>query len=92
MADRNKKTDPFYPPIYQGDEDVERLPYDGPPIRTEPAPANRGRRPPAEGSGVVTGAGAAAGGTGGIEEDYDDDPVSGGGPNIMPAEHGKERP
>lgn len=80
----NTKTDPLTPPIYHGDQDADRLPYDGPAIRTEPQQDNRGRRAAREGSGVVSGSGAAAGGTGGIEEDFGDDPIGGGGPNMMP--------
>ncbi|MBO9671507.1 MAG: hypothetical protein J7485_13430 [Sphingobium sp.] len=74
----NKESNAFAPPIYHGDQDEDRLPYEGPAIRTRPAKNNRGRRAPSEGSGVVIGSGAAAGGTGGIEEDFDDDPVGGG--------------
>lgn len=82
MADRKTSTD--HPPIYRGDEDADRLPYEGPEIRTEPAQQNAGRRAPREGSGVVIGSGAGAGGTGGIVEDYDSDPIGGGGQNVMP--------
>lgn len=84
---RDKEKNAFSPPIYHGDEDKDRLPYDGPPIRETPAEHNRGRRAPREGSGVVQGSGAAAGGTGGIDEDYDGDPISGGGPTVMPTPH-----
>jgi len=87
-----KKPNSYHPPIYYGDQDPDRLPYEGPPIRAEPARTNRGRRTPQEGSGVVSGAGAAAGGTSGIEEDYDDDSVSGGGPNLMPTRRKKDKP
>lgn len=41
------------------------------------AQENRGRKP-SEGSGEVSGSGAGAGGSGGAE-DYDSDPVGGGG-------------
>ncbi len=52
------------------------------PVRTDGRADNRGRRP-SEGSGVVEGSGAGAGG-GGAEEDYDSDPVAGGGPDQTP--------
>lgn len=81
----NNDSGAFAPPIYHGDQDEDRLPYEGPTIRTRPANNNRGRRAPSEGSGVVIGSGASAGGTGGIEEDFDDDPVGGGGAGPIPA-------
>jgi hypothetical protein len=76
---KDKPLNDFHPPIYHGDQDADRLPYEGPPIRTVPAKVNRGRRAPSEGSGVVVGSGAAAGGSEGIEEDFDTDPMGGGG-------------
>ncbi|MBO9582365.1 MAG: hypothetical protein J7498_15870 [Sphingobium sp.] len=82
----SKDAGAFAPPIYHGDQDEDRLPYEGPAIRTHPAKNNRGRRAPSEGSGVVIGSGASAGGTSGIEEDFDDDPVGGGGVIPTPAE------
>lgn len=54
------------------------------PVRTSNSDQNRGRRA-REGSGVVAGSGAAAGGSD-IEEDYDGDPIGGGGRNQMPVE------
>lgn len=75
----DEKPSPFKPPIYQGDQDKDRIPYEGSPIRTRPAGQNAGRRAVREGSGVVVGSGAAAGGTVGIEEDYDNDPIGGSG-------------
>lgn len=42
------------------------------------APENRGMRAPDSGSGDVVGSGAGAGGGGGAE-DYDSDPIGGGG-------------
>jgi len=80
-GDRRKA---YSPPIYHGDQDSERLPYAGPPMTRKPDPANRGRKAPSEGSGVVTGSGAAAGGTSGLSEDFGTDSQSGSGPNIMP--------
>jgi hypothetical protein len=50
-----------------------------------PARNNRGKRP-GKGSGEVTGSGAGAGGSGG-PEDYDSDPVGGGG-SFPPARPG----
>lgn len=50
--------------------------------------ANRGKLPPAQLSGAVTGSGAGAGGGGG-PEDYDGDPENGGGKVALP--HG-DRP
>jgi len=61
------------------DENAAGNTAQGSSIRTEPAKVNRGRRAPAEGSGVVVGSGAGAGGGSGVDEDYDDDPVGGGG-------------
>jgi len=69
---------------YHGEEARSLRPKGGAPIRTEPDAKNRGRRAVREGSGVVSGSGAGAGGGSGIDEDYDDDPVSGGGPVLMP--------
>jgi hypothetical protein len=71
-------------PVYHGDQDADRLPYEGPGIRTDASGENRGRRA-AEGSGVVVGSGAGAGG-GGNEEDFDSDPVGGGGSIPMPVD------
>lgn len=88
MSDQ-KKTSPFTPPAYQGDQDADRLPYEGPAIRTQPDPENGGRRAVREGSGVVSGSRAGAGGTAGISEDYNEDSAGGGGPNVMPAKHDK---
>ena len=48
-----------------------------PPVRKTSDGNNVGRKP-APGSGVVVGSGAGAGG-GGNPEDFDDDPVAGGG-------------
>lgn len=69
----------------QGDKEIGRVPSDSPAIRTKPVKQNGGRRAVREGSGVVVGSGAGAGGTSGIEEDYDSDPAGGGGSNVMPA-------
>lgn len=80
-----RDNNPFTPPIYDGDQDKDRLPYEGPPIRTKAEKINRGKRAVREGSGVVSGSGAAAGGTGGIEEGFDNNPVGGDGPGVMPA-------
>jgi len=68
--------------IYRGDEDEDRLPYEGPGIRTNAQGDNRGKRA-AEGSGVVVGSGAGAGG-GGNDEDLDQDSAGGGGRVRMP--------
>lgn len=65
----------FSPPIYQGDED-ENIKAAKPTPLTTGRDHNRGHRP-SEGSGVMEGSGAAAGG-GGNPEDYDSDPVGGG--------------
>nr|WP_157034200.1 hypothetical protein [Sphingomonas sp. Y57] len=64
---------------YNG-EDASRAPEPGPPINRAglSAEANRGRRAPQVGSGVVVGSGASAGGGGG-DEDFDSDPQGGGG-------------
>ncbi len=67
-----------------GGNDPEPLKQDGPPVRTDGRSDNRGHRP-SEGSGVVEGSGAGAGG-GGAEEDFDADPVGGGGASEMPAD------
>lgn len=55
------------------------------PVKT--AEENRGSRAAREGSGEVTGSGAAAGGDGG-PEDYDTDPMAGGGSLAMPTADG----
>ncbi|MBO9575716.1 MAG: hypothetical protein J7494_08275 [Sphingobium sp.] len=71
------------PPIHHGDQDSGRLPDEGPPIRTRRSDGDEGRRAPREGSGVVVGSGADAGGTGTPAEDYDTDSVGGGGGDVM---------
>jgi hypothetical protein len=83
MSDK-KPSNAYRPPIYHGDEDDDRLPYRGAAIRTQPEPDNSGRRAVQEGSGVVSGSGAAAGGTEGISEDPDSDPIGGSGAIAMP--------
>lgn len=81
----------FPPPIYHGDQDRDRLPYSGPPIRTRAGrEEDIGRRAPKEGSGAVVGSGASAGGTGGPSEDPDVDPIGGGGGDAMPRERGSK--
>ncbi len=64
---------------YTGDETPAPDGSD-PPVRAtgRSAEENRGRRAPRSGSGVVVGSGAGAGGAGGAE-DFDSDPVGGGG-------------
>jgi len=81
-----KGAHPFHPPAYQGDEDKDRLPHEGPPVKTRSEGSDRGRKAPREGSGVVAGSGAEAGGTGRSAggENYSGDPVGGGGSGIMP--------
>lgn len=63
---------------YSGD--LTGLAGGGPPVRArgQRARDNRGHRAPPEGSGVVVGSGASAGG-GGCPEDFDSDPQGGGG-------------
>ena len=75
---------------YTGDEEPS-LPRPGPSINTKvpSAEENRGRRAPQEGSGVVVGSGASAGGAGGAE-DYDSDPQGGGG--AMPLRRKDDKP
>lgn len=90
MPDR-KRSSAYQAPIYHGDQDEDRLPYEGPPIRTEPDPVNSGRHAALEGSGVVSGSGATAGGTAGISEEPGTDPIAGSGPNMMPAGAGDSR-
>ncbi|HKT75480.1 MAG TPA: hypothetical protein VJQ78_02025 [Sphingobium sp.] len=70
------RSEPFSAPIYQGDED-ENIRAAKPTPMTQGREHNRGHRAPAEGSGVVEGSGAGAGGRGN-PEDFDSDPVSGG--------------
>lgn len=70
------RTEPFRAPVYQGDED-ENIRAAKPTPMTQGREHNRGHRAPMDGSGVVEGSGAAAGG-GGNPEDFDSDPVSGG--------------
>jgi hypothetical protein len=91
MGQRQKPgaTDPFVPPVYRGEQDAERLPYSGPGIATDPQGNHRGHKAPMEGSGVVSGSGATAGGGGDEREDYDVDPVAGGAASAMPTSKGK---
>lgn len=75
-------------PQRHGGGDRDRDGGDAGPGRVQPGPpvnqkaldgaANRGKRAPQSGSGVVVGSGAGAGGAGGAE-DFDSDPVGGGG-------------
>lgn len=75
---------PSLPAGYTGDEKPSTH-RPGPPVRREGlgAEENRGRRARQEGSGVVVGSGAGAGGSGGAE-DFDSDPVGGGGTGSLP--------
>jgi len=79
MNSKNPLNSPDLQSGYTADEDPAS-PQEGPAVNTEgrDAQANRGKRAPREGSGVVVGSGAGAGGGGGAE-DFDSDPVGGGG-------------
>lgn len=79
MVNRKPLGDPHLQSGYTGDEEPA-VPEAGPAINRDGRTAedNRGSRAPQEGSGVVTGSGAGAGGAGGAE-DFDSDPVGGGG-------------
>lgn len=83
MNDKDIYRTPALSSGYTGDEEPGEA-LEGPAVRTEGATAakNRGTRAPQAGSGVATGSGAGAGG-GGSAEDYDSDPVAGGGPSAI---------
>ena len=67
---------------YNGDLEADRISDVGPPInqKARTGSENRGAKAPDSGSGAVIGSGAGAGaGGGGGEEDFDPNPVAGGG-------------
>lgn len=70
--------------VYRQDQDKDRLSSSDEPVQSSNDRANRGRRPTG-GVGVVQGSGAGAGG-GGPAEDFDSDPVGGGGTSVMPVD------
>ncbi|RVT90388.1 hypothetical protein [Sphingomonas crocodyli] len=89
MSDDKYLDSPHLQSGYTGEEGSYRQ-RSGPTVTTRglSAEANRGRRAPQAGSGVVIGSGAGAGGAGGAE-DFDSDPAGGGGegPSIIDDHH-----